>query len=324
MTQMDVITYAGEINLKGYQSICETLANKKSETALLVLATPGGDPHQGFRIARALQYTYGQFDALVPRFCKSAGTLIVIGAKRLYLDDMSELGPLDVQVKKSDEVIGRNSGLDILQAVNYLHLQAMTAFRGYLLELTRDAGLSTKVASDISSKLTTGLYEPVFAQLDPMKLAEMQRALEIAHAYGTRLNEKSGNLKDFGLNALVSGYPSHGFVIDRKEARQLFIDVQKPTQVMADLSKALHAEMEKNTYNSEPSVNLYSLPIPTQGETHEATSNSSTSAASDEAGHATLSRDSEIESIEQLLPAGQAAQHKTGTALNGGSPAETA
>ena len=158
---IDLIIYSGAINTAGYQAVCDALLAKKSESALLVLATPGGDPHAGFRIARALQHSYGEFDALVPRYCKSAGTLILIGARNLYLDDMSELGPLDVQVKKGDELIGRNSGLDIFQAVNYLQNQSMFAFRGYLLELTRDAGLSTRVASEIACKLTSGLFEPI-------------------------------------------------------------------------------------------------------------------------------------------------------------------
>lgn len=55
MTQTtDVISYSGAINSAGYQSVCDALANKTSAKALLVLATPGGDPHAGFRIARAL------------------------------------------------------------------------------------------------------------------------------------------------------------------------------------------------------------------------------------------------------------------------------
>ncbi len=295
MAATDIITYAGEINLAGYQSICEVLTHKNSDKAVLVLSTPGGDPHAGFRIARALQHTYEGFEALVPRYCKSAGTLLVIGARKLYLDDMSELGPLDVQVKKSDEVIGRNSGLDILQAVTYLQSQAMTAFRGYLLELTRDAGLSTKVASDIASKLTTGLYEPVFAQVDPMKLAEMQRAMEIAFAYGARLNEKSNNLKARGLELLVTGYPSHGFVIDRKEARSIFVDVEKPVGVVLQLSKALHSEMEKNTYSNTPAVNIYSFSDFPQGATDETTSDPGASPASNATCNGAVSGDSKVE-----------------------------
>ena len=295
MKKIDVITYSGEINLRGYHSICLSLEQKKSEKAVLLISTPGGDPHAGFRIARALQHTYEGFDALIPGSCKSAGTLIVIGARKLYLDDMSELGPLDVQVKKSDEVIGRNSGLDILQAVNYLQSQAMNAFRGYLLELTRDAGLSTRVASDIASKLTTGLYEPVFAQIDPMRLAEMQRAMEIAFAYGERLNEKSANLKLNGLSRLVTGYPSHGFVIDRKEAKTIFTLVEKPKGALLQLSKAFGDKMQQNTYSSNPDVAIYFIEDPTEGKSREATSNSGSSTASNAASDDENLRDSEVE-----------------------------
>lgn len=293
---MDIITYAGEINLNGYRSICEVLKSRKSDTALLVLCTPGGDPHAGFRIARALQHCYTSFDALIPGSCKSAGTLVVIGAKKLFLDDMSELGPLDVQVKKNDEVIGRNSGLDILQAVTYLQSQAMNAFRAYLLELTRDAGLSTKVASDIASKLTTGLYEPVFAQIDPMRLAEMQRAMEIAFAYGNRLDAKSGNLKLNGLAQLATGYPSHGFVIDRKEARTLFNSVLQPEGIYREISEGFGAQMLVNTNDPIPVVTIYCPPDAPKGDVNVPASSGEPSSNGDSPGNAQVGRNGEVDS----------------------------
>lgn len=269
---IDVIVYSGVINMSGYHAICDALEMRKSSRALLVLATPGGDPHAGFRIARALQHGYESFDALVPRYCKSAGTLILIGATRLFLDDMSELGPLDVQVKKGDELIGRNSGLDIFQAVNYLQNQSMAAFQIYLRELTRD-GLSTRVASEIASGLTSALFEPIAAQIDPLKLAEMQRATEIAFEYGNRLNEKSGNLRSMGLAGLVTGYPSHAFVIDRKEAKKIFIKVERPEGVLAAYSKALRAKMEKDIDAAAPSVELFTCAIPLEEPANDNTSN---------------------------------------------------
>lgn len=264
----DVITYSGEINRRGYESVCNVLEERKGADVLLVLATPGGDPHAGFRIARALQSSYGSFDALVPRYCKSAGTLILTGAKKLYLDDMSELGPLDIQIKKGDELQGRNSGLDIFQAVNYLQAQTLLAFKQYLVELTRDHGLSTRVASDISVNLTLGLFNPISAQIDPIKLAEMQRATEIAFAYGFRLNEKSLNLREGGMQKLVSGYPSHSFVIDRKEAKSIFIDVSSPEGMLAEYSRGIRALMMKNIDSSEPEVKLFNYGA-SKGETNE-------------------------------------------------------
>lgn len=286
--KIDIITYSGEINRRGYDSVCDALGRKTGEHAVLVLSTPGGDPHAGFRIARALQHTYDHFDALVPRMCKSAGTLVVLGAKKLFLDDMSELGPLDIQVKKTDEVVGRNSGLDVLQAVTYLQSNAMAAFRSYLLELAGQAGLSTRVASDIACKLTTGLYEPVFAQIDPMRLAEMQRAMEIAIAYGALLNEKSGNLRANGLEKLVSGYPAHAFVIDRKEAKTIFVDVVKPEGTMLELCRALYASMEKNTYSSTPDVQIYGVTDNANADTGESAQGAGTGEAGDAERHGSI------------------------------------
>ncbi|HDR9314144.1 TPA: hypothetical protein QDB16_000585 [Burkholderia vietnamiensis] len=251
---VDILTYSGQVSRAGYEMICNELVKQKSDKLLLVLTTPGGDPHAGFRISRALHHHYDSFDAVLPGACKSAGTLICIGASHLWLGDQSELGPLDIQVKKQDEIVGRNSGLDILQAVNYLQNQAMAAFRGYLLELTTQAGLSTRVASDISSKLTTGLFSPIFGQIDPMRLAEMQRATDIAFAYGTRLNERSQNLRQNGLERLVVSYPSHGFVIDRKEAATIFTSVDKPKGLLQALSQALYASMVKNYQDETPAV----------------------------------------------------------------------
>ncbi|MGJ7529202.1 SDH family Clp fold serine proteinase [Variovorax sp. GB1P17] len=281
MGTTDIITYSGMVMPSGYDAICAALETKRSERALLVIASPGGDAHSGFRIARALQHVYGTFDALIPRYCKSAGTLIAIGASRLYLADKSELGPLDVQVKKNDEIVGRNSGLDIVQAVNYLKTQALDGFRTSLRELTEDVGISTRLASDISSKLTTGLFGPIFSQIDPMRLAEMQRALEIAFAYGNRLDEASKNLRVGGLQRLVVGYPSHDFVIDRKEARTIFTSVVQPTGVLSQICESLQAQMAPNMFSATPDVRLFTFSLQLQGEHGETTSNGFNGSASD-------------------------------------------
>ena len=144
--KVDVIYYSGQVTTAGYTKLCKELAKHRaslSDTALLVIGTPGGDPNAGFRIARALQHSYPKgFDALVPRYCKSAGTLILLGARTLYLADESELGPLDIQVKKGDELYGRSSGLDITQAVEFLKGQALVSFTEYMQKLVGQ-GLST-------------------------------------------------------------------------------------------------------------------------------------------------------------------------------------
>lgn len=234
----DYIVYCGEICRPGYESISEICRNEKTRpNAVLMLSTFGGDPHAGYRIARAIGHHYDKFAVMIPGQCKSAGTLICLRAGELIMGDRSEFGPLDVQIRKKDELFELGSGLDTIQALNYMQAQAMNAFRTYLIELKSEAGLSTRMAAEIASKLTTGLFSPVYSQIDPVKLGELQRSVEVAYAYGERLSLKSKNLKPGALDRLVSKYPSHGFVIDRGEAKDLFVNVRPPLAEELELSQ---------------------------------------------------------------------------------------
>lgn len=112
----------------------------------------------------------------------------------------------------------------------------------------------TKIASEISSKLVIGLYEPLFAQIDPVRLGEMNAALQIAHDYGTRLNEKSKSLKPGSLRTLISEYPTHGFVIDRAEARLLFERVVAPDDMEESLATFVNDRIWVKTRQGKPSV----------------------------------------------------------------------
>ncbi|WP_081479694.1 SDH family Clp fold serine proteinase [Verminephrobacter aporrectodeae] len=217
--------------MNGYEAVCDHLEkrpDKDATRALLIIATPGGDPDAGFRIARALQHSYQDgFEALVPRYCKSAGTLVLLGATKILMANRSELGPLDIQIKKGDELFGRNSGLDINEAVGFLREETLTSFNTCMHKLVQQ-GLSTKIAAEIAVKLVNGIFHPISAQIEPLKLAEMQRATSIAYTYGRRLVKVGRNVTLQGLITLVGGYPSHGFVIDRKEARTIFENVASP------------------------------------------------------------------------------------------------
>ena len=229
----DVIIYAGGIARNGYELFCKILSKQRRKNLLLVLSTFGGDPDAGYRIARAAIHHYdaSNFTILVPKYCKSAGTLICIGANRLVMANQAELGPLDIQLRKEGELFQQSSGLDILRGMTYLQEQAKTTFSDYLFDINAVSGLSTKIASEIASKLVIGLYQPLFAQVDPVKLGEMSAALEIARRYGERLDQKSDSLvNNAALNNLIVAYPTHGFVIDRSEARDIFKKVDAPNE----------------------------------------------------------------------------------------------
>ena len=102
---------------------------------LLILATFGGDAHAAYRIARSFQKfhktiqgpnnqpTGNRFTVFLSSVCKSAGTILTLGADAVILSDMAEMGPIDVQLRKPDEVGERTSGLTPIQALESLEHQ---------------------------------------------------------------------------------------------------------------------------------------------------------------------------------------------------------
>ena len=70
----------------------------------LLLHTTGGSMDAAEKLAGMMRSHVGKEELriIVPEFAKSAGTLMVLGADRVVMSDMSELGPIDPQVRLSD------------------------------------------------------------------------------------------------------------------------------------------------------------------------------------------------------------------------------
>ena len=241
----DLLLYNAPIERHLDQRVIELCnARRRRPNVALFLITAGGDADAAYRIATCLQREYKRFLLFVPGYCKSAGTLIALGAHQIIVSDHGENGPLDVQMQRKDELVGSESGLTSTTALQTLNEQAFLAFEYFLLRITRGAGtaISTKTVTDIAVKMTCGTFSHIYQQIDPIHVAEAQRALEVAKAYGSRLVSRSQNLMmspDDALEHLVSHYPSHGFIIDLNEVRRIFKNVREFTKDEQDLVKSL-------------------------------------------------------------------------------------
>ncbi|NUD09104.1 SppA protein, partial [Escherichia coli] len=136
---------------------------------IFCVATYGGDPNAGFCIGRALQRYFETVKLFVVGPCKSAGTLIAIAANKIVIGDMGELGPLDIQLKKNDEIGEMSSGLAIMTALDALKERSISAFNSYLVQIKYENQISTKISADIATRLTEALIAPMAAQIDPIK-----------------------------------------------------------------------------------------------------------------------------------------------------------
>lgn len=242
--ERDVLLCSGELRDEMAEkviSLCRS--GRRRKNVLLVLATYGGDARAAYRIARCVQAQFEKVDILIGGLCKSAGTLLAIGAHRLIISHCGELGPLDVQVLKDDGLGERTSGLTPGQALLSLDARSRIAFRSLFLELKNGMMMTTRTAADISSSIVGHLYGGIYAQIDPMRLGELQRAQSIGFEYAKRLDDKFENLRPLALEKLAQGYSAHNFAIDALEARDLFHRVDEPnqaeTQLLADLDWAI-------------------------------------------------------------------------------------
>jgi hypothetical protein len=243
VTQSDVMVFNGDVTPGSAKRLIDVIcARKRAKRLHLLLVTNGGDPDAAFKIGRAVQNSYDHVTMVIAGWCKSAGTLVAIAGNDLVIGDRGELGPLDIQIAKADEIMELGSGLAVDQALKTLETTASRMFLNLLVGIRRDTQgmITTKTAADIAAKMVTGLLEPIYHQIDPVKIGENGRAMNITKMYGARLNTQGGNLRtQNSLEWLVGLYPDHGFVIDRTEARMLFTNVSEPNPALVSLIDAM-------------------------------------------------------------------------------------
>jgi hypothetical protein len=238
----DIVVYNGPIDEDGYGQFVQATKNVRPERKLmLVLVTYGGSADSAYRIARFAQNFFKDFLLFVPNACKSAGTLVALGASQIHMSPFGEFGPLDVQVFKSDEIFERRSGLTSKSAVWSLTEEAFRTFEQILLSLKFRSGgtITFKAASQVAASITSELLNPIAAQLDPLAIGEDFQNLHIAHEYGDRLVRKFGTINADAPRDLVENYPSHGFVIDLFEATELFGNVEMACKELIQLQACL-------------------------------------------------------------------------------------
>ena len=238
----DFIIASGPVDERLFGLIVEEVTSKKEASKVaLYLTTYGGLANAAYRIGRVLQAVYLDVTLVVPSLCKSAGTLVASSANTIVIFPFGELGPLDVQLLKRDELFERRSGLITNYALEELQKHTFELFEHFMLSIkSRGDAISFKMASEIAAKMASDIMNNVYSHINVDAIGEDARNLRVAIEYCQRLNKQFANLKKNSIRALVHGYPSHDFVIDREEALTLFERVGRPTETLMNVFK-VHA-----------------------------------------------------------------------------------
>lgn len=131
----DVVLFTGDLSEDSYKQLKNSLPHPGRTNVLLMLATRGGDAHAAFRMGRLLQRTYKEVRVFIPGRCKSAGTLLAIAAHELTMGDEGEIGPIDIQQMRQDDLWERTSGLIESVALQSLGQVSFNLFEKLITEI---------------------------------------------------------------------------------------------------------------------------------------------------------------------------------------------
>jgi Serine dehydrogenase proteinase len=278
-TGYDFLLINHDIDEPLYSEVYQCLTRqRKNEKIVVIVVTFGGRANVAYRIARMLQSLYKEVVAFVPSLCKSAGTLIVVGAHCVCCIGFGEIGPLDVQVSRRDEIWGQRSGLTTRSALLDLKSQTFDLFSHNMLSIISASrgSVSFRLAAEIAAKMTADIMSGIYAQINPEALGQDFMDLNVAKEYCERLNKRTGNLKPGAITRLVYEYPTHDFVIDFEEATELFHNIALPTETLVELMKARMADMLRPKAGDQGVVEMLTIPTKPAKKAEEASEEAET------------------------------------------------
>ena len=227
------------------------LCKRNCERLSVVLHSGGGDINAAYQIVDVLTNHCQHMTTVVPLWAKSAATLFVLGSNDVVLSEIAQLGPLDTQVPEREK-----GGIKYASALNpFKTLEELQRFSLETLDVTvklllARAELSVDEAIGRAMDMVGRIAAPLFSQLTAEKVGEYSRALAIGEAYGERLMRRiprweNQDEREKVLDKLIRGYPSHDYIIDYKELKELGFTVSLPTKDEEPIVQAMLEYLSK-------------------------------------------------------------------------------
>ena len=202
----------------------------------LVVHSGGGDIDVAYQVIELLRHhtvaNGVRINACVPRYAKSAATLLCLGADKITVHEIAQLGPLDTQIyeKKLGGEGEMISALTPFESLEFIKQFSLDFLDSAVPRFLNRSPMSPAECIDLSTKLVKIMVDPLLNKVDVEKLGDYSRALRICEEYGERLLRRHSHFKEDErtelLRKLVHEYPSHGFVIDYNELIALGFDVE--------------------------------------------------------------------------------------------------
>jgi|SRR6516162_5580516 hypothetical protein len=196
----------------------------------LILHTNGGSTLAAWRLVNLIRTFCDDLEVLIPLKALSAGTLIAIGADRLVMTKQAALGPIDPSVNNP-----LNPQVNVGNQLARVPVSVENV-RGYLDAARDDFGIKSEAA------LTTVL-SGLSQQIHPLVLGEIFRSrAQIRFLAGKLIRQQVSDpdkIKSI-IDFLCGDSGSHDYTINRREATELGLNIEKPSDVLYRVLRGIH------------------------------------------------------------------------------------
>lgn len=196
----------------------------RGDHLMVVVASGGGNIDVAYNLAMLFRrYGKDRLIFVVPRWAKSAATLLVCGGDEILMTPIAELGPLDPQITEFNPLDGR------MEHFSPLHIKS-----------TLD--LIAQQYADDKDKLADGLLNRLQF---PLTLGAFTKSLDIGKEYAgkllsTRMLKNDVDKVPMIADKLVEGYADHSACITLEEAQAIGLIASELTD--DEIDHALNVE----------------------------------------------------------------------------------
>lgn len=204
----------------------------------LVIETNGGQTSAAWRLINLIRSFGDEVEVVIPNKAMSAGTLISLGADRIVMTKQAALGPIDPSLPNHPLAPAFKATSGQTLSVNV----SAEAVRGYIAEVKRDIKDEGALAA---------VWTNLASQIHPLVLGEIFRLggqIRTMAQHLIKNQVKDAEKARAIIQMLCTDSGSHDYTINRRQAVDMGLNVEKPTNGLygrlSGLTQSYKAELK--------------------------------------------------------------------------------
>jgi hypothetical protein len=210
-----------ENDVVGLYGLLRKLGRQSALT--LFIKSDGGSGQSALRMVNLLRQFSEQLTAVVPLECKSAATMLALGADRILMGPLAHLSAIDTSLTHDLSPLDRDN-----DRVSVSHDELLRVIKLWRAE---------------SKGKDSNPYESLYPHVHPLVVGAVHRASSLSVKLCTEIlsYHMSDRRKASQIaNRLNSEYPSHGYPITLREAKRIGLKAQPMPSELNELLIELH------------------------------------------------------------------------------------